>query len=242
MISSVRLKRKEELMAAGVEIGVERVTKVYGHSKAVVEALRGVSIGVSGGERLSILGKSGSGKSTLLGLLGGLDRPTSGSLQVGGRELSRLTERELAKYRLETVGIIFQAYNLVVSKTALENVELPMILAGMPPAERRPLAREALEAVGLGHRLDHRPVELSGGEHQRVAIARALVNRPALLLADEPTGNLDSTTANEIMALLLDKISRTGTTMVLVSHDADLARRAGDRVIEMRDGRVVSWQ
>ena len=150
-----------------------------------------------------------------------------------------MTADELAAYRLMTVGMIFQAYNLVASRTALENVELPMILAGRPAGERRAAARNALAAVGLAERFHHRPTELSGGEHQRVAIARALVNRPEILLADEPTGNLDSSTAVEIMSMLLDHLRRDGTTLIMVTHDEELARQAADRIIRLKDGQVL---
>src|SRR6516225_4473108 len=186
-----------------VAIHVRELSKSYGTAAAPVHALRGVSLTVRRGEKVALLGKSGSGKSTLLNLLGGLDRPSAGTIEVRGRDLGRMKSNQLARHRLETVGMIFQAFNLIPSRTAWQNVELPMLFAGKRPSERRTAARQALEAVGLGQRLDHRPSELSGGEHQRVAIARALVNRPSILLADEPTGNLDSATAGEVMELLL---------------------------------------
>ncbi len=228
------------LPVARLAVEVESLAKVFGSPSAPVHALRSISLAVPTGQRVALLGKSGSGKSTLLHLLGGLDRPTSGSIRVAGKDLARLTANELAQYRLATVGMIFQAYNLIPTRTAIENVELPMILAGRSPLERRNAARQALEAVGLGQRILHRPVELSGGEHQRVAIARALVNRPAILLADEPTGNLDSATAGEIMRLLLDHVQRHGTTLLLVTHDEELARQSAERIIHMRDGQIVS--
>ncbi len=227
-------------VATGSAVQVEDVVKSYGGTSSPVVALRGVSIAVRPGERVALLGKSGSGKSTLLNMIGGLDRPTSGTIRAGDRDLARMTADELAAYRLTTVGMIFQAYNLITSRSALENVELPMILAGRPVAERRASACEAMAAVGLGERLNHRPPELSGGEHQRVAIARALVNRPRILLADEPTGNLDSATAAEIMALLLDHVRREGTTLIMVTHDEELARQAADRIVRLKDGQVVS--
>ena len=183
----------------------------------------GVSLTVHRGEKVALLGKSGSGKSTLLNLIGGLDSPTSGTIEVQGRDLGRMSRDELARYRLETVGMIFQSFNLIASRSAVQNVELPMIFAGRAQAARRTTARQALAAVGLERRLDHRPSELSGGEHQRVAIARALVNRPCLLLADEPTGNLDSTTAGEILELLLDHLRRQEAALILVTHDEELA-------------------
>jgi ABC-type lipoprotein export system ATPase subunit len=221
-------------------VRVEDVVKSYGSPRSEVMALGGVSLEVHRGERVALLGKSGSGKSTLLNLIGGLDRPSSGRIEAGGKDLALMRGDELASYRLTVVGMIFQAYNLIISRTALENVELPMLLAGRDKTERRRAAAEALEAVGLGKRLGHRPYELSGGEHQRVAIARALVNRPAILLADEPTGNLDSATSGEIMAVLLDEIRRAGTTLIMVTHDEELARGAAERIVVLKDGRVVS--
>jgi ABC-type lipoprotein export system ATPase subunit len=220
-------------------VRTDQLTKTYGTASAPVQALRGVSVTIELGERVALLGKSGSGKSTLLNLLGGLDSPTSGSVEVAGRELAKLTSSGLARHRLNTVGMIFQSFNLILSRTALQNVELPMVFAGLSPRERQAAARRALEAVGLGHRLGHRPSELSGGEHQRVAIARALVNDPQLLLADEPTGNLDSTTAGDIMGLLMDYIRDYGTTLILVTHDEELAGRYTDRVVRLKDGLVI---
>jgi predicted ABC-type transport system involved in lysophospholipase L1 biosynthesis ATPase subunit len=214
------------------------LTKTYGTASAPVHALRGVTVTIQRGERVALLGKSGSGKSTLLNLLGGLDAPTAGSVEVAGRELAELTSSGLARHRLATVGMIFQAFNLILSRTALQNVELPMVFAGKSRRERRAAARRSLEAVGLGHRLDHRPSELSGGEHQRVAIARALVNDPQVLLADEPTGNLDSSTTSEIMDWLSNYVRVHGTTLILVTHDEELAGRYTDRVIRLKDGQL----
>ena len=226
-------------LGGGHALRAEFVAKSYGSGPSSVVAPRGVSLEVRPGERIALLGKSGSGKSTLLNLIGGLDRPTSGRIEACGKDLAGMTADELASYRLSAVGMIFQAYNLIPSRTALENVELPMILAGRPAVERRGAARAALEAVGLGQRLHHRPPELSGGEHQRVAIARALVNHPAVLLADEPTGNLDSATAAEIMALLLVHVRREGITLILVTHDEELARHSADRIVRLKDGQIV---
>jgi putative ABC transport system ATP-binding protein len=220
-------------------VRIRDVVKVYGTPAAPVHALRGVTAEVRRGERVALLGKSGSGKSTLLNLLAGLDRPSAGALWVGGRDLAELSGNELAQYRLTAVGMIFQAYNLIPSRTAEQNVELPMVFAGLSPAARRTAARQALEAVGLGDRRQHRPAELSGGEMQRVAVARALVNRPPLLLADEPTGNLDSATAEGVIALLTDYLRAHGTTLILVTHDEDLAGRCADRLLHLRDGRLL---
>jgi ABC-type lipoprotein export system ATPase subunit len=215
------------------------VTKTYDSGGSAVTALRGVDLTILRGERVALLGKSGSGKSTLLNLLGGLDRPASGTLRVDGADLHAMTPNALSRFRLETVGMIFQAYNLIDSRTVMENIELPMIFAGRAKAERRDAAREAIEAVGLGTRGGHRPSQLSGGERQRVAIARALVNRPSLLLADEPTGNLDSVTTHEVLDLLLDHLTRNGTTLILVTHDEELARVAAARIVRLRDGLIV---
>jgi ABC-type lipoprotein export system ATPase subunit len=220
-------------------IQVRDLVKVYGAPAAPVHALRGVSTDVRRGERIALLGKSGSGKSTLLNLVAGLDQPSSGSLCVGGCDLTRMSPNELAQYRLTKVGMIFQAYNLIASRTAQQNVELPMMFAGVRPASRSATARQALEAVGLEQRRHHRPGELSGGELQRVAIARALVNEPELLLADEPTGNLDTATAEDIIALVTDYLRAHGTTLILVTHDEDLARRCADRILRLADGRLV---
>jgi predicted ABC-type transport system involved in lysophospholipase L1 biosynthesis ATPase subunit len=191
------------------------------------------------GERVALLGKSGSGKSTLLNLLGGLDRSSSGSLEVAGQSLDRLSSRALSDYRSREVGMIFQGFNLIASRTAWQNVELPMIFAGRSRRHRRTEAREALEAVGLGDRLDHKPAELSGGESQRVAIARALVNRPKILLADEPTGNLDSATAWQVVSLLLDHVNRHRATLILVTHDEELARNSTERILRLKDGQLI---
>jgi ABC-type lipoprotein export system ATPase subunit len=215
------------------------LTKSYGRGSAVVHALRGVSVTVRRGERVALLGKSGSGKSTLLNLLGGLDRPTAGRIEVGGQDLARMSSSQRARHRLQVVGMVFQSFNLIASRSALENVVLPLVFAGRPPRERTATARGMLEAVGLAKRADHRPAELSGGEQQRVALARALIHRPQILIADEPTGSLDSQTADEVMALLTGHVQGSGATLLLVTHDEDLARRSTDRVIRLHDGRVV---
>jgi predicted ABC-type transport system involved in lysophospholipase L1 biosynthesis ATPase subunit len=224
----------------GIAVRCVDLVKAYGSASAPIYALRGVSLEINRGERVALLGKSGSGKSTLLNLLGGIDQPTRGSRMVAGRELERLSGRELARFRSWAIGMIFQSFNLIPSRTALENVELPMIFAGRLPRERRAEAQRALEVVGLGQRLHHVPCQLSGGEAQRVAFARALVNQPAILLADEPTGNLDSATAQEVMNLLIEHVRGRGTTLVLVTHDEDLAQSCTDRVLRLKDGQLTS--
>jgi predicted ABC-type transport system involved in lysophospholipase L1 biosynthesis ATPase subunit len=216
------------------------LTKSYGTPSAPVHALRGIDLEVRRGERVALLGKSGSGKSTLLNVVGGLDRATSGLVEVGGCDLGRLNADHLARHRLTTVGMVFQSFNLIASRTLLQNVELPLVFAGQRPHDRRAAARQALEAVGLAERLGHRPAELSGGEHQRAAIARALVTHPEILLADEPTGNLDSDTSDEIIGLMLNHLDAHGTTLVLVTHDEDLAERCTGRIVRLRDGRLVA--
>lgn len=215
------------------------VVKTYGEGSVSVPVLKEISASIAAGERIALLGKSGCGKSTLLNLLGGLDRTTSGSISVFGSRLDELSSRQMAIYRLETVGIIFQGYNLLSMKTARENVELPLIIGGSSAKDRHAAVVKALDAVGLGDRLDHKPTELSGGEQPRVAIARALVNQPKLLLADEPTGNLDSSTADEVIEVLSAYVSEHATTVVLVTHDDDLAERFSDRVLRIHDGQFL---
>ncbi len=218
-------------------VRTDRLTRRYLMGDVVVTALDGVSVTLDEGETAAVVGRSGSGKSTLLHLLGGLDRPTSGDVYARGRRLAELSDDDLALYRRRDVGFIFQFFNLVPAISAAQNVELPMTLAGVPPAERRARGAALLDRVGLGARRTHRPSELSGGEQQRVAIARALVNDPPLLLADEPTGNLDSKTSAEILALLG---GLAGKTIVVVTHDRALATSFARRTIEMMDGKVVT--
>jgi putative ABC transport system ATP-binding protein len=206
-----------------------------------VHALDGLSVTVEAGEFLGIMGPSGSGKSTLLYLLGGLDRPTSGEIWVRSRELTALDENELALYRRREVGFVFQSYNLIPTMTALENVEFPTLFARVPPVQRRERACALLELMGLGDRMAHRPTELSGGQQQRVAIARALINDPAIILADEPTGNMDSHTGAEIMQALARLNQEQGRTIVLVSHDASITDFTG-RCIHVLDGRIDNEQ
>jgi putative ABC transport system ATP-binding protein len=216
------------------------LTKTYGTGPTAVAALTGLDLVIARGERVAVVGKSGSGKSTLMNLLGGLDVPTAGTLTVAGRELSTLSRRQLADYRLTAVGFVFQSFHLLPTQMAVENVEIPLLLAGSPPRDRRARALELLDAVGMGHRAEHLPSQLSGGERQRVAVARSLANDPTLLLADEPTGNLDSASAAAVMELLLAQVRDRGVTLVLVTHEEDLAARSADRVVRMRDGRVVA--
>ena len=214
------------------------VARVYPRGAAEVVALAGVSLEVREGEKLAIMGPSGSGKTTLLSILGCLDRPTRGEHLFDGRRVEALSDDELSRLRNRSIGFVFQAFHLIPQLTVAENVETPLLYEGAPPLEWRPRALAALERVGLAARADHRPGELSGGEAQRAAIARALVTEPRLLLADEPTGNLDSATGEEI-ASLLDELHARGRTVVLVTHNETLARRA-QRVVRLRDGRVES--
>ena len=211
--------------------------KAYRFGSTVVRALDGVDLKIARGSFVGIIGRSGSGKSTLLNVLGGLDRPSEGQVLVAGRSLMGRSSDELAQYRREVVGFIFQSFNLIPHLTALENVAMPLALSGVGPGERRARAATLLEKVHLGARTGHKPAELSGGERQRVAIARALVNSPQLLLADEPTGNLDSKTAEEIMAML-QALHAEGRTILLVTHDADRAERYCQRLVIMDDGKV----
>ncbi|MFL6228480.1 MAG: ABC transporter ATP-binding protein [Pyrinomonadaceae bacterium] len=216
------------------------VSKHYRMGENVVVALDRASISVGEGEFVALQGTSGSGKSTLLNLLGGLDHPTEGDVIFEGRSLAPLTKKEMARYRRRAVGMIFQNFNLITSMTAAENVELALAFGGLVGRDRERRARELLTRVGLAERADHRPTELSGGEQQRVAVARALSNRPRVLLADEPTGNLDSTRAAELLALLREMVERDRLTVLLVTHDRELAARFADRTIQMKDGRVVT--
>lgn len=217
-------------------IDTRSLTKTYQTGLSQVRALDGASFHVPAGEFVAIMGPSGSGKSTLMALLGCLDTPTSGEYHLDGRRVSDLTDDELAEVRASRIGFVFQAFHLLPRFTALSNVELPLVYAGVPSRERRSRAEEALAKVELGARAKHRPNELSGGEKQRVAIARALVNRPKLLLADEPTGNLDSRVGAEIMAVF-DRIHREGATIVMVTHDRGVAEHA-QRIVHLKDGRI----
>ena len=217
---------------------LDDVHKNYDMGQAQVRALDGISLEIEKGAYLAIMGPSGSGKSTLMNVIGCLDSPTSGSYKLKGQEIGTLVDDELARIRNREIGFIFQTFNLLPRTDALQNVELPLIYSGISRKERHERAKRALEAVGLGDRMHHRPNEMSGGQRQRVAIARALVNDPSILLADEPTGNLDSRTGEEIMALV-DRLHAEGNTLILVTHEDELARRA-ERVIRLRDGQIVS--
>ena len=217
---------------------VTDVTKVYHLGGGLVSALDGVTLEIGAGEFIAIQGTSGSGKSTLLNLLGGLDRPTSGDIAFAGESLAGFSAAALAQYRLRRVGMVFQSFNLIPTMTAVENVALALAFAGVARPERRARAQALLAEMGLAARLDHRPSELSGGEQQRVSIARALANDPPVLLADEPTGNLDSVRAREVLALLKAQ-QRAGKTIVLITHDRELAEAFADRCVRLKDGKVL---
>ena len=213
--------------------------KHYRMGSSIVRALDGVSLSVQQGEFVALLGTSGSGKSTLLNLIAGLDRPSEGSLRIFDQDLAQMSSGELSLHRRRNVGIIFQSFNLVSTMTARENVTLAMMFAGVPRAEREASAADLLRSIGLGERQEHRPRELSGGEQQRVAIARALSNKPHLLLADEPTGNLDSRTSRDILTALKDLNERDGKTIIMVTHDASIAASYAHRTITLLDGAIV---
>jgi ABC-type lipoprotein export system ATPase subunit len=221
-------------------IQAENLSREYRLGEAVIRAVNEVSLTVKRGEFLALLGSSGSGKSTLLSLLAGLDRPTSGAIRVQERNLSELDAEELARYRRETVGMVFQSFNLLPRMTLEENVELPLRLAEVDRGERESRVNEALERVGLGPRRKHRPSELSGGEQQRGALARALVNRPTILFADEPTGNLDSVNGEQILLLLREVQTSLGMTIIMVTHERPLAEKFANRIAVLSDGRLVS--
>jgi len=224
---------------AQLAVQLDHISRHYIMGESSVRAVDDVSLSVLSGEFLALLGSSGSGKSTLLNLMAGLDRPTSGAIVSNGRNLATLSQLELARYRRNTIGMIFQSFNLLPRMTLEENVELPLRLAEVDRSERAGRVREALERVRLTHRLGHRPTELSGGEQQRVAIARALVNRPKILLADEPTGNLDSSTGEAILSLLRELQKQLGMTIVMVTHERPLAERYADRLVTMGDGKLI---
>ncbi len=217
-------------------INLVSLTRQYRMGPTLVSAVAGIDLQISRGDAVALVGPSGSGKSTLLNLIGGLDRPTSGEIWVDGENIARASDRRLVEHRRTRIGFVFQSFNLLPQRTALENVELPMMVGGLPPRERQARARELLEKMGLGQRTGHKPSELSGGEQQRVAIARALANKPSILLADEPTGNLDSATGTEVMRLLTD-LNAEGLTLIIVTHDMSVAAYAG-KIIRLRDGKI----
>ena len=221
-------------------IKLSTITKMYQMGTEEVHALRGVSLEIAKNEYVAIMGPSGSGKSTLMNIIGCLDTPTSGLYELNGQNVSDMNDNQLAKVRNKEIGFVFQTFNLLARSDVLHNVELPLIYGGVGSAERKKMAKDALQRVGLGDRMTHKPNELSGGQRQRVAVARALVTRPSILLADEPTGNLDSKTGEEIMGLFED-LHREGNTIILVTHEADIAAHA-HRVVRIHDGKIESDQ
>jgi putative ABC transport system ATP-binding protein len=239
-VSNVQLFRTGDTPRPDVIILTHKLTREYDMGSELVRALRGVSVQIQKNEYVAVMGPSGSGKSTLMNLIGCLDTPTSGEYWLNSQKVSDLADDELARIRNKEIGFVFQTFNLLPRADALHNVELPLIYAGMSAKSRRERAAYALERVGLANRMDHKPNELSGGQRQRVAIARALVNDPSILLADEPTGNLDSTTSSEIMGVFAE-LHRQGQTVVMVTHEQDIAAHA-ERVITLRDGIVATDQ
>ncbi|REJ81356.1 MAG: ABC transporter ATP-binding protein [Bacteroidetes bacterium] len=217
---------------------LRNISRHYKLGTETVKALQSISLDIEKGEYIALMGASGSGKSTLMNVIGCLDTPTGGEYRLNGKEVSRMTENELATIRNKEIGFIFQTFNLIPRSTALDNVALPLVYAGVKKETRHELARKTLTEVGLGDRMTHRPNELSGGQRQRVAVARALVNNPSIILADEPTGNLDSKTSEEIM-ILFEEIHKKGNTIILVTHEEDIARHA-HRIVRLRDGLVES--
>jgi putative ABC transport system ATP-binding protein len=232
----------ESSLKNSIAIHTENLCRHYRMGDALIRAVDGISIQVTPGEFVALLGTSGSGKSSLLNLIAGLDRPTSGTVVVKNSDLAKLSREELAKYRLHTVGMVFQSFNLIPSMTLLENVELPLRFAEVDRDKRAGLARQALDRVGLSARLRHRPTELSGGEQQRASLARALINQPQFLLADEPTGNLDSQTGTEIMNFIREFNETLGMTIIMVTHERTLAERYASRMIFLADGKSVGDQ
>ena len=220
-------------------LSIYELSKIYHKGNIEIPALSNVSFELEAGKFLGIVGKSGSGKSTLLNLVGGLDTPSSGKISFNGNELSGMSRHQMALHRRHSVGMIFQSFNLIPNRTAMENIILPLTFAGVPRRKRKPRAKQLLEQVGLGGRINHFPGELSGGEAQRVAIARALANEPRMILADEPTGNLDSSTSTEIIDLLVLLNKERGLTILMVTHDKETADVISDRVITLKDGGII---
>ncbi len=238
MTSTATISEQRQLVGEDVVISVQNVHKYYDLGETKVHALRGITLNIRGGEFVAIMGASGSGKSTLMNILGCLDHPSSGTYYFEGTDVAKLDKQEVARFRNRRIGFIFQGFNLLARTSALENVELPMLYAKIKKEERDRRARNTLQMVGLGERMDHFPSQLSGGQQQRVAVARALVNQPGMILADEPTGNLDSRTSVEIMEIL-QNLNERGLTILLVTHEPDIARYA-TRQIVFRDGRIRS--
>ena len=234
---SARRPANGALLTAPAVVARE-LTRTYQLEGLAVEALRGVSLDIAAGDYMALIGPSGSGKSTLMHLLGGLDRPTSGELRIGGRDVAALSAADMARLRNETIGFVFQSFHLLPRTSAVDNVALPLVYRGLRAGERRRRAAAMLKRVGLGHRLDHRPSQLSGGEQQRVAIARALVTEPVVLLADEPTGNLDTRTGEAVLDLLEELNSERSVALVIVTHDRDVAARARRQIV-LRDGLIA---
>jgi ABC-type lipoprotein export system ATPase subunit len=232
----------ESKLKSSIAIRTENLCRYYSMGEALIRAVDGISVQIASGEFVALLGTSGSGKSSLLNLLAGLDRPTSGTVVVQDSDLAKLSREELAKYRLRTVGMVFQSFNLIPSMTLLENVELPLRFAEVDRGKREGLAKQALQRVGLSARWRHRPTELSGGEQQRASLARALINQPQFLLADEPTGNLDSQTGTEIMNFIREFNETLGMTIIMVTHERSLAERYASRMIFLADGKLVGDQ
>ena len=221
-------------------IAANSLTRKYHAGDSQITALDALSIDIQQGEKVAILGRSGSGKSTLLNLIAGLDTPTSGSLTVNGKEPAALSSADKAVFRLKEIGVVFQSFQLIQQRTAYQNIELPLILAGVPPRKRREKVRDLLKSVGLEKRSKHRPKQLSGGEQQRIAVARAMVNDPQVILADEPTGNLDTANSRQVMDLMLTMADARKATLCLITHDESLAEKTTDRVLMLQDGRLVS--
>jgi len=227
-------------MTSNIIIKITNISKVYRKVKINIPALSEINIEIKSGEFVTVVGKSGSGKSTLLNLIGGLDRPSSGNIFIKDRDISLMSRSELANHRKFSVGMIFQSFNLIPSRNAIENISLALAFGGIPRRNRKKKAIELLTKLGLEERIEHNPGELSGGETQRVAIARALANNPEIILADEPTGNLDSQTSEEIIELLQDMNRKNNKTIIMVTHDLEAAKIVSDRIIRLKDGKVIN--